>query len=354
MVVRKVVVSKGTLRIGSVDLKTYEYSGEGWVVSNKEFPDALRAVSLFKSHNRFKILVDNKNPKFLKGQLSPDGHVGGARINILPSGRKLDKAFSLFSPDLSFHDESSSGHWDVIYRNPNGQFAYVYTLSKKKARSLSKYQKVSDFQQIYSKLMSNVTRALDNLSDNLALPTYTLLKTLMRVGNESYFRAHGHKGLTTIMKKDVLIGKNNLVQFKYLAKDGVPMSINEYFPPSYVRRLKSLLSKIKNNDFLFTDSRGSPLRDTEFMKAFKRYSGKSFYPHIVRSHYATMMAKDFLAKHHSSSKSEIKDFYDSVAKRLGHKKFSKKDSVWKDSSSVTIHYYVQPSIVKKIDSLVKN
>ncbi len=345
------VVLKGTLRINSRSIKVVEWDGLNWINSNKSLPNAFVVINLFKAHNNFDKLVDSKNNKFLKGQISPEGKVQGARINILPDGEVLDKPYSLFSPHLTVHDESSSHHWDVIYQNPNGQFAYVYTQAKKKRSKNKKYKKVSDFDKLYNKLNLNVTKALGNPEDFFALPMFTLLKTFMRVGNELYFRAHKHKGLTTLKKSDISI-KNNNVNFHYLAKSGVPMVIDQLFPDNYVKRLKYNLSRIKNNDFVFTKPNGSMLRDSDFMKAFKFYCGEEFYPHIVRSHFATKKVQEFLSSHKKASKSEVKDLFNGIAERLGHKRFSKKDNKWVDSSAVTIHYYVEPKLVDKVNKMI--
>ena len=105
-------ISRGTIRIGK-DLKTYEFSNNKWKISNKEFPSALKVISLFKAHNKFQDLIDQKNPNFLKGQLFK-GKVQGARLNILPNGKKLDKAYSLLAEDLTIHDEEYHDHWDII------------------------------------------------------------------------------------------------------------------------------------------------------------------------------------------------------------------------------------------------
>jgi len=45
--------------------------------------------------------------------------------------------------------------------------------------------------------------------------------------------------------------------------------------------------------------------------------------------------------------------YLSLAEKLGHKKFSKKDNEWKDNYNVTIHYYLNPKILEKINSITE-
>lgn len=343
-----------SIRIGTKDLHTYHNTKKGWRKAHIFLPNALQAVKLFKAHNNFGALIDKKNPLFLKGILLPDGTTTGARINILPDGRRLDKAFSLFAKNLSIHDEASNDHWDVIYENKGGTFSYVYTLEKKQESLRQKYKAVEEFSKIYPQLANSVIKALYDEEDHLSMPMYTLLKTMMRVGNETYFKAHGHKGLTTLKKSDIKILKNK-VFFSYLGKDGVPLEISEEFPTVYVKRLKRKLKKLDSGSFVFTHHlTGNPLSEFQFKKAFERYCGRGFYPHIVRSYYATQKAKFFLKKHKKPSEEETKEFLRQIALKLGHKKFDKKNHEWKEDYTVTINHYVEPSIAEKIRrSLIK-
>ncbi|MEK6792493.1 MAG: hypothetical protein AABX95_01610, partial [Nanoarchaeota archaeon] len=146
--------------------------------------------------------------------------------------------------------------------------------------------------------------------------------------------------------------EKNKVQFNYISKSGVPMNIEQEFPTSYINRLKEKLSKSKSNEFIFTNNENKPLKDTDFMKAFEKYCGERFYPHIVRSYYATTKAKKFIKSHKEATKQEIKELFNSIAEKLGHKRFDKKNDEWKNSFTVTIHHYIQPDLVEKIQSLV--
>lgn len=345
-------IEAGTLRIGR-NLKFYEKTKNGWKKSQKQIPETIHAVKLFKAHHTFKELIDKKEPQFLKGQLSPNNKIQGARINILPDGKKLDKAFSLFAKNLTIHDETSSDHWDVLYQNPNKEYAYLYTQEKKQKAVKKKYQAVNEFEKKYPIIQKKVMNALKNKNDLLAVPMYTLLKTYMRIGNEIYYKTHGHKGLTTLKKKDILINKNQ-VTFNYLGKNGVPIKTAEKFPAVYIQRLKEAIKPLKNDDFIFTDKNtGHPLHDTQFKEAFKQYCGQEFYPHIVRAYYATSTAEKFLKNKKSATKQEVKKLFTSIADKLGHRKFDKKENEWKDNYNVTIHYYIQPNLVEKINSLIK-
>lgn len=340
----------GTIRIKTRNLKAYEKTNRGWKRTKKDVSSALAAVQLFKANKMIDALIDTKKPQFLKGQMSPEG-VFGARINILPNNEKLEKAFSLFSPHLKIHDQDSYDHWDVIYQNKGGGFSYVYSLEKRKLHRSQKYKKVEIFDKHYSLLVQNVQKALGDKTDMMALPMHTLLQTHMRVGNEIYYKAHGHRGLTTLTKKNISIKGNN-VEFRYVGKDGVPIDISHRFSTMYIKRLESLLHTKKRNEYVFSMNT-KPLAERHFKKAFSKYCGKEFYPHIVRSHHATQKAKEFLKNRRKASKDEVEELYFSIAHDLGHKKFNKKTGIWQEHHAVTVNSYIQPELVEKINSIIK-
>ncbi|MCR4285018.1 MAG: hypothetical protein NUV97_03165, partial [archaeon] len=299
------------------NLSVLEFSNGTWKKSLTEFPNAIEVIELFKKHNNLQLIQDPKDKEFLKN-----------RINILPDGQVLNQYYSLFSPDLKIHDEKSHSHWDVIYKNPSGSYAYLYTLEKGKLSKESKYKKVSEFAKCLPRLKKNLMNVLRE--DSLALPMLILLKTKMRVGNEIYYNKNQHKGLTTLKKNNIKV-YGNKVTFDYIAKDGVPQKTTETFSNEIINQLKQILKSKSKNDFIFTNLSGHPLKDTEFEKAFERYCGKKFYPHIVRSHYATEEANKFIKKNKHPSKQEVKKLYIKIAEKLGHKKFSKKSGNWEDS-----------------------
>jgi len=349
---KKKSFDKSTLRLTYPDASVVQWNGKRWIKSKGTLDCAKVVIDLFKAHNNLPSLRDSKNPDFFKGYLTPQSFVRGERVNILPDGHVLDKAYSLFAPDLHIHDEGSHGHWDIIFRNPNGSLAYLYSQVKKEKSRSSKFHKVEDFDRVHKTILDNVHKGLNKRNDLMSVPMYTLLKTYMRVGNEIYFRLHGHKGLATLKKSDISLLKGGVVGFDYLGKDGVPLSLREPFPPSYINRLSLHLKSLKNDDFVFTKN-NKPLRDTDFMNAFKKYCGTKFYPHIVRSHYATSRVKDFLSSKKAFSKSEVNDLFMSIASKLGHKHYSKKKGEWVDNFDVTIHYYVDPLMLKKVQSRIK-
>ena len=338
-----------TYRIKTEDLQVYEKTKTSWKKSKSQFPNAMKVIQLFKDHNNFKVLIDKKDNTFLKGQFNEKPQ--GARINMLPNNEKLDKAYSLFAKDLTIHDESSNAHWDVIYKNPSNTYSYVYTLEKKERAKTKKYNTEKEFEKYYSKLKINIQKSLTK--EDIALPMYTLLKTYMRVGSEIYYKTHKHKGLSTLKKKDITINKNN-VTFKYKAKDGVPLELSNEFPKEYIKQLKQRMNNKENHDFIFVNpNTNHPYSDMHFKKAFKQYCGKEFYPHIVRSYYATKTTQNFLNKNKSPTKQEVNELYTNIAAKLGHKKYVKKDHVWKNNPTMTMNFYINPKLVEEIKSRLK-
>jgi integrase len=319
-----------------------------WKPSEKEFSHAIKIATIFKDNENFSLLVDGKNPRFLKGKFK-NGPVGG-KLTVLPDGTKITKSYSLFSPKLHVHDESSHGHWDIIFQNPNGKFAYIYSEEKEAMSKQEKYKKVEIFDSILPKLRRTLNSNISK--ERILLPIFLLLETKMRIGSEQYYKKNGHRGLTTLKKKDISI-KNNKATFEFPSKDGVPQKITKTLPKEVIVLLKKLLNKKKKEDFIFTNKKGHIFKDTDFMKAFKKYSGTEFYPHIVRSHYATKEAENFLKTNKKPTKEQTKKFCKFIAGELGHKKYSKKKDRWQESHEVTLHYYVRPDLSEKIIKFLK-
>lgn len=341
------MVNSKTYRIKASDLKVYESSNNLWKRSKEDFLDAIEVAKLFRSHKNLRLIIDPKNPKFIKGAFSK-GKALGERIDVLPNGKKLNKAYSIFSKNLKVHDEKSNSHWDVIFQNPSGKYSYLYTKEKEKTAKEKKFHSVKEFSRVLPKLKRNLMGSLED--DPMVLPMLVLLKTKMRIGSEIYYKKSRHKGLTTLKKKNLKIFGNK-VTFRYIAKDGVPMTITENFPTKVINQLRKVFRAKKQNDFIFADVNGHPLKDFEFERTFQRYCGCKFYPHIVRSAYATQVAMDFFKKNKKTTPEKVKELYFKIAEKLGHKKFSKKSGEWEGSYQVTLHYYVQEEIADKITKM---
>jgi Eukaryotic DNA topoisomerase I, catalytic core len=349
MTIRSKPLPPGTARIRTRDLATVVMTPSGWKLSEPGFPDARHAVHLYKSHGRFKTLVDAKNPRFLKGMRAPDGRALGARIAVLPDGKRLNAGFSLFAKNLRFHDEDTDAHWDVMFENPAG-FRYLYEVNKIARSKKRKTHVVDEFARVFPLLKRNVLKALKEGTDDV-YPTalFTLIKTYMRVGNEIYYNAHHHKGLTTLQKQNILIQGNEVV-FDYVAKDGVPVKLQVRFPDVYIRRLSDRLAPRKADDYVFSHESDPrrPLDGKDIKKAIKTYCGKEFYPHIIRSYYADTEVKKFFHTHRTATKDEVYGLLIKIASKLGHKRYDKKEHEWVESPKVTVNNYIRPEYVERL------
>jgi len=335
-------------RIRFRDLVIVECDGKLYRKSEVEFPDAVRVARLFKKHGNLELIRDGR---FLIGSVC-DGKIRGKRVDVLPDGKKLSKGYSLFAKDLVVHDERSSGHWDVLFRNPSGSFSYLYTLDKIRISKEKKFKIVDDFESCLPRLKRNLLRALGE--DDLVLAMLVLLKTKIRVGGEIYYKRNRHKGLTTLKKKDLDI-KGDYVVFSFIGKDGVPQVLKKKFSKRVVAELKKVLRKRKRDDFVFLNGGKRVFRDSDFEAGFERFCGERFYPHIVRSHFATREVEGFLRRSVRGKKrisEDAKKFCLKLAGELGHKKFSKKKGEWENSYEVTLHHYVRPDLVEKIRKLL--
>jgi hypothetical protein len=342
------MADEGTIRLRIPCLTPARWDGRYWRRTDARLKNAIEAASHYRRAGSLDFIRDPRSPVFARGFLNPKGRPAGARVKRLPDGRILGKAFSLFAPELTLHDEKTNDHWDVLYRNNGGSYSYVYTREKELLHQRRKYRSVDLFGKKYASLIRNCRRRLYDETDYMALPVYTMLKTLMRIGNEKYYRAHHHKGLTTLKKEDVRISVD-VVEFKYVSKDGVPRDIIRKFPGQYILRLQGILRGKKRGDFVFTRPGSKrPLVERDFKEAFKRYCGVEFYPHIIRSHYATLNAKRFLKRKNKPSDAEVRLFLKRLAGKLGHKKYIKKKHVWEDNYRVTVSSYIQPSLARRL------
>lgn len=349
MVVKEIPV--GAIRIKSKSLMAVRKTKTGYVVERKfDSKNIKKIAQVYKEHKNFDLLVDSKDKNFLKGYFTSEGKPSGARVAFLYNNKKLNKAFSLFSPHLTLHEHTNNSHWDVIYQNPNGQYSYLYTMDKIDKSKKNKFHLVEEFDKVLPKLEKNLLKAIKN-KEHLALSLYTLVKTYMRIGSEIYFKKNKHQGLITLQKNNVFVDKNNVI-FSFLAKDGVPQTINLVFPEYYVENLKKRMKKLKSGTYVFCDDKEDKLHEKDFHVAFKKYCSKEFYPHIVRSHYATKKVEQFLEENTKPTKKEVIELYNEIAEKLGHKKFSKKKNEWQVSHTVTIAHYISPILVTKLKKIV--
>jgi len=343
----------GTRRVKTKDLKQYLKKGSSWIVTSDMAETTKQAIELYVNNKRIEHLVDSFVTDFLKGHITPENQIGGGRIKVLPNGKKLARGgFSIFAKNLRFNKNNLT-EWDVCYDNVSGLKTYLYNEDKLHLEQNRKAKLVDKFSAKYNHILSELEKDIKRFKTIEYLALYALLLTKIRVGHLEYFKHLGHKGLTTLQKKDVTI-KGNTINFKFIGKDGIPQNITKEFPDYYIKIFKNLLLKKNNNDFIFANPDGIPLHSDVFSKILFNYTGEHFYPHIIRSHYADTESKRFLNTHKKSSKQEVLDEFKLIATELGHKKFNKKRNEWDLDYKVTIANYIRPKFSEKMKELYSN
>ena len=230
----------------------------------------------------------------------------------------------------------------IVFVNSLGLKTYLYSEDKIHLEQEKKFKLVQKFSENYDKIISNIE---NNLAKIEYLALYTLLKTVIRVGNYDYYLKNSHKGLTTLLKRDISV-EGEKILFDFIGKDGVPHQIKKEFSEEYIVKLKKILSTRKKDEFVFTGLKGKPLHSEDFSSIFFNITQEHFYPHIIRSHHADSKCLDFL-----EGKIEIQNtekLFFQIAKDLGHKKYNKKKEQWEISPNITIKNYIYPEYVKKI------
>ena len=215
----------GTKRINYASLKLCIKTSTSWDFLDELSEDLNSIISQYSKNKTLHYLIDEKHPEFLKGSLSPENKISGERIKLLPEGTKLARAgFSIFAKNLRFNNDPNH-EWDVCYENTSGLKTYLYSEDKIHLEQEKKFKLVQKFSENYNKIISNVENNLEKI-EYLAL--YTLLKTFIRVGNYDYYLKNSHKGLTTLLKRDISV-EGDKILFDFIGKDGVPHHIKKNF-----------------------------------------------------------------------------------------------------------------------------
>lgn len=344
----------GTRRI-SPKKENYLILRENAWEDDRVLHDNIRSILYqYKIHGNEKLLLDLGNPDFYKGFLSPEIKPGGPRIRHLPNGKKIaGGGFSLFARKLQFN-KSANEQWDVCYQNVSGLKTYLYSEDKIHLEQENKYRLVLEFEKNYKDMFRKLKKdILENHNlEHIAL--YVLLTTYIRVGCYHHYKKSGHKGLTTLQKKDIYI-KDGKVIISYIGKDGIPQRIEKRYPLWFEKELEEKLEYLEDEDFVFANKFQEPFHSSVFSEILLNYTKEHFYPHIIRSHLADMMCQQFIDKNKNRevTKEEIQDLLFKIAEKLGHKRFDKTKNKWVLSSRVTQQSYIYPPLLERLKGLAK-
>ncbi|MDA3854691.1 MAG: hypothetical protein PF569_00420 [Candidatus Woesearchaeota archaeon] len=343
----------GSKRIKISDLNEYIKQNNNWIPTGETNKNIQNLIEKYSKNNNLNILLDEDNQEFLNGYLNSNELISGKRITILPDGKKLARGgFSIFAKNLKFNNNKKY-EWDISYENISGTKTYLYSEEKIEHEKKKKASIVNSFIREYPTIIEKLEFDLKKKKTIEHIALYTLIKTYIRVGNIEYYNNLSHKGLTTLQKEDITI-HNNRVEFKFIGKDGIEQDIIKEFPSFYTKQLKELLDKKKKNDFIFTDKNGTPIHSQAFSKILFKYTGKHFYPHIIRSYYADSQCRKFIRNHTAPiPKKKVLDKFKEIGLNLGHKKFNKTKNNWETDYKVTIDNYIRPEYVEKMKNLIQ-
>jgi hypothetical protein len=347
---------KSHIEDGSKRVKTdkilYIKKHPDWLPTQNLPQNTKEIIEIYDKNNSTHLLLDEHSEEFFKGYIDPENKICGKRIKHLPTGKPLARGgFSIFAKNLHINKEKKF-EWDICFENESGLKTYLYSEDKIHIEKEKKAQIVDEFAKSYQTIIKKLKEDLIKTKQTKYLALYTLLKTLIRVGNLEYYHLDGHKGLTTLQKKDITINKNK-VTFEFIGKDGIPQKIQKTFEDFYIQILINLLNKKKDEDFVFTNSKGIPLHSSTFSKILFKYTNKHFYPHIIRSYHADTKCKNFIQKHKTATKQEVNKQFDKIAKDLGHKKYNKKKKQWEVCHQVTTDSYIRPKYVEEMKNMYK-
>ena len=344
------ITPEGTLKVKSNDLNFYILKDNEWSRSRKKIKSTQKAIDSYKKKGNIAFLIDDKENEFLKGKYLPENIPAGQRITILPSGKKISRGgFSLFAKNLKINT-SKKFKWDICYENVSGLKTYLYDEDKIHLEQKRKAKIVDEFEKSYLEILEKLEKDIKRTGKIKYLGLAILLKTKMRVGNLEYYLNSKHKGLTTIQKKDIKIIGNKII-IDYIGKDEIPQHKEAEFENYFIEKIKTILDEKENEDFIFTDLKGLPLHSTVFSKILFKYTGKHFYPHIIRSWHADRECKQFFNYKRKASKKEVLNKLKQIANDLGHKKFNKNKNTWEPDYKITVSNYIRPKYYEKMKKL---
>ncbi len=347
-----IVLEEGSKRVKSSDFKQYTKQNGRWLLSDDMSEETYEAVQHYLRERNVEALIDKDIDKFLKGHISACGNPSGKRINELPNGKKLARGgFSLFAKNLKFNLDGKSD-WAVMYENYSGLKTYLYDEENVHLEREKKRKLVNKFIRFYPLIVERLERDLKLKRDIRHLALHIMIMTKIRVGNLEYLLHYGHKGLTTLQKRDITI-KGNIIIFDFVGKDGVPQHVEKEFDTMTVRMLQKLLDKKQEGDFVFTGSNDLPLHGSVFSKILFKYTGEHFYPHIIRSFYADSKCRKFIRNHRSPTRKQVLGKFKEIAANLGHKKYDPKKKDWVADYKITISNYIRPEYVEKMKEMCK-
>jgi DNA topoisomerase-1 len=222
-----------------------------------------------------------------------------------------------------------NGHLQATGRDEKGRKQSRYHPEFRAAREMGKYERVIEFAKALPSIRRTTRRhlRLPGLPREkvLAAVVKLLEKTLIRVGNEQYAKAHKHFGLTTIHNKHVQV-KGRTLKFKFVGKSGVPHEV-EIEGPRLARVVRRCQELPEQQLFEYIDNDGNrrDVKSDDVNEYLKEITGREFTAKDFRTWAGTVLAAQALAvmqpcDRPTQQKKNIVAAVEQVARRLGNTK----------------------------------
>lgn len=235
------------------------------------------------------------------------------------------------------------GHLQASGFDVKGRKQYRYHKSWSKARGEVKFDHVLEFADRLPTLRAQLHShlSLPGLPEEkvLAAVVRTMELTRIRIGGESYARANGSYGLSTLKDRH-LQGKGNDLRFVFRGKTGIAHNIPLGSPrlARIVQRCKALPGQ---DLFQYLDDQGSPhpVTSGQVNAYIQRITSASFTTKDIRTWKGTVLAFEALAgipapTSAAEGQRKLNEALDSVAKGLGN------------TRAVCRKHYVHPRVLE--------
>ncbi|MGY4384866.1 DNA topoisomerase-1 [Pedobacter sp. UYP24] len=220
-----------------------------------------------------------------------------------------------------------SAYLQVTGLDAAGRKQYKYHADWTSRRSDSKYFRLLEFGKSLPNARKRIAKDLRRKAFDeqkvLAICMQVMLKTLIRVGNESYKQLYGSYGLTTLRNKHVKIQGNHL-KLNFIGKKGVKQNLD--LNDKSLAKLVKKCMEIPGQDLFQYYTEGNehrPIDSGKINNYIREITGCDFTAKDFRTWGGTLEALRQLAKCYSTDidkpkKKAIVDVLDCVAHKLGN------------------------------------
>jgi DNA topoisomerase-1 len=220
-----------------------------------------------------------------------------------------------------------SAYLQVTGLDAAGRKQYKYHPDWTSRRSDSKYFRLLEFGKVLPDARKRIARDLRRKDFDeqkvLAICLQVMLKTLIRVGNESYKQLYGSYGLTTLRDKHVKISGNHL-RLIFTGKKGVQQDVN--LNDKTLARLVKQCRDIPGQDlfqYYTADGVHKPIDSGRINNYIREITGSDFTAKDFRTWGGTLealrqLAKCYLAEPERPKKKAVVEVLDCVASKLGN------------------------------------